>query len=78
MEKSNHLEAIDREILDIISHYEILSLLDLWYELGECDDLKEIPVTKEEVVNRLRFLQDQGVVECSKVSKEDIWWALKT
>jgi len=77
MEKFNHLEAIDRKILEIISHYGNLNLLDLWYELGECDDLKEIPVTEEEVVNRLWFLQDQGVVECSKVSKEDIWWALK-
>ena len=77
MEKFNHLEAIDRKILEIISHYGNLNLLDLWYELGECDDVKEIPVTEEEVVSRLRFLQNQGVVECAKVSKEDILWALK-
>jgi len=77
MEKCNHLEAIDRKILDIISHYENLSSLDLWYELGECDDVKEMPVTEEEIVSRLRFLQNQGVVEYAKVSKEDILWALK-
>jgi DNA-binding Lrp family transcriptional regulator len=67
--EAKHLEEIDKNILDILSHYGSLSLQDLWYELGENRDLKEQPVTWDAVLNRLEFLSTIGFVK----SEGDEW-----
>lgn len=62
MERKNRLDSIDRNILRILSLYEHLNLLQLWYEFGEDDALKE-RITKEEISNRLEYLRAKGFVE---------------
>ena len=69
MMEANHFEEIDKNILDILSHYGSLCLQDLWYELGENRDLKEEPVTKDAVLTRLEFLSTIGFVK----SEGDEW-----
>ena len=60
---------IDNIILDVISHFGTISLMDLWYELGESDDLKEKPVTEDEILSRLEYLAARGLVK----SEGDEW-----
>ncbi|MFX0200847.1 MAG: hypothetical protein ACFFCW_32400 [Candidatus Hodarchaeota archaeon] len=62
MERKNRLDTIDRSILRILSLYEHLNLLQLWYEFGEDDALNEC-VTKEEISNRLEYLRAKGFLE---------------
>ena len=62
MERKNRLDTIDRSILRILSLYEHLNLLQLWYEFGEDEPLKE-RVTKEEISDRLEYLRAKGFVE---------------
>lgn len=70
------MDAIDRMILRKLAIYESLDLLELWYEIGEDDALKE-SVTKEEISNRLESLRAQGLVEHVMETEGDIRWALK-
>lgn len=63
MNETKYLEKIDKIIIDVISHFGTISLMDLWCELGENRDLKEQPVTKDEVLSGLEFLAAKGFVE---------------
>lgn len=65
MKRRNSLDEIDRSILRILSGYEQLTALQLWYELGEDDVVKE-RVTEEEVSSRLDSLMKKGFVETVK------------
>jgi excisionase family DNA binding protein len=56
------VDAIDQNILRILSLYERLPPLQLWYELGE-DDIPKRPVTQKEIENRLKTLVARGFVE---------------
>ncbi len=73
MKGAKYLEKIDKIIIDVISHFGTINLMDLWYELGESRDLKEQPVTKDEVLSRLEFLSAKGFVE----SEGDEWIIIK-
>ena len=75
MEGRNPLDPIDRTILRVLSLYEDLDLLQLWYELGESD--KSVAhMTKEEILERLKSLKSQGFVEPIKESESGTRWAL--
>jgi len=76
MEGDNRIDAIDRIILHKLSLYQSLDLVELWYELGEDDALKE-RVTREELSSRLESLMIQGLVEQVKKSEGEIHWVLK-
>jgi len=65
----------DRSILQILSLYEHLTLLELWFKIGEASTLE--PVSKEEVLNRLHSLADKGFVERINFGNENIRWAFK-
>jgi hypothetical protein len=75
MEGRSPLDPIDRTILRVLSLYEDLDLLQLWYELGESD--KSVAhMAKEEIVERLKVLKSQGFVEPVKESESGTRWAL--
>ncbi len=68
MEGRNPLDLIDRTILRVLSLYEDLDLLQLWYELGESD--KSVAhMTEEDILERLKSLKSQGLVETIKESE---------
>ncbi|MGD8212244.1 MAG: hypothetical protein PVF32_20445 [Desulfobacterales bacterium] len=69
MNERKYLVKIDKIILDIISHFGTISIEDLWYELGESGDLKEQPMTEDEVLRRLEFLAAKDLVK----SEGDEW-----
>jgi hypothetical protein len=54
MEWFDGLDSRDRDILHVLSLYEGLDWLQLWYELGESSNQVE-RVTQEEVLDRLDF-----------------------
>ena len=62
METPKSLDAIDQTILRILSAYEQLTALDLWFELGENHTVKE-RVTEGEILSRLESLTARGFVE---------------
>ena len=75
MEGRNPLDPIDRTILRVLSLYEDLDLLQLWYELGESD--KSVAhMTEEDILERLKSLKSQGLVETIKESEGGTRWAL--
>ena len=69
MNESKYLAKIDKIILDVISHFGKISLMDLWYELGESGDIEEQPMTEDEVLSRLEFLASKDLVK----SEGDEW-----
>jgi hypothetical protein len=75
MEGRNPLDTIDRTILRVLALYEDLDLLQLWYELGESEKSVE-HMTKEDILERLKSLKSQGLVEPIKESGGTIRWAL--
>jgi hypothetical protein len=75
MEGHNSLDPIDRNMLRILSLYEDLDLLQLWYELGESNGSVE-RMTQEEVLERLKSLSSQGFVEAIKKGDGAVRWAL--
>ena len=77
MKGNQSLGEVDRNILDIISLYGSLEFLELWYEIGEDDALKEHRMTKEELLMRLELLEAQGYAERIMNSEESTQWALK-
>ncbi|MBT3312085.1 MAG: hypothetical protein HN931_06225 [Desulfobacterales bacterium] len=77
MKENQSLEEVDRNILDIISHYGSLEFIELWYEIGEDDALKKHQMTKEELLMRLELLETQGFVEHFIISEESTLWVLK-
>lgn len=56
------MDPIDERILQILSLYDHLTPLQLWYELGE-DDLVEERLTEAEIFERLESLVARGFVE---------------
>jgi DNA-binding PadR family transcriptional regulator len=75
MEGRKSLDPIDRTILRVLSLYEDLDLLQLWYELGESD--KSVArMTEEDILERLKSLKSQGLVETIKESEGGTRWAL--
>ena len=72
----NRIDPIDRMILHKLSLYQSLDLVELWYELGEDDALKE-RVTREELSSRLESLMVQGLVERVEKREGEIHWVWK-
>jgi hypothetical protein len=66
---------MDRVILRILSLYESLGLLELWYEIGEEGTQKE-RVTQEELLGRLEALHTRGLVERFPAGGGDTRWTL--
>jgi excisionase family DNA binding protein len=56
------LSSVDQNILRILSLYEHLTLLQLWYEMGE-DDALGRRLTEKETERRLQVLTMRGFVE---------------
>ncbi len=56
------LDIIDDTILRILSLYDRLTPLQVWYELGEDDVVGEKP-TEAEVLDRLEALKEKGFLE---------------
>jgi hypothetical protein len=75
MEGRNPLDPIDRTILRVLSLYEDLDLLQLWYELGESDKAVE-RMTQGDILERLESLKSQGFVEPTEESESGTRWAL--
>jgi len=75
MGKTRRLDTINQEIIRVLSLYNDLSLLELWFEIGEAGALK--PMTKEQVSSRLESLVAQGFVERIPFGNGDLRWALK-
>jgi len=75
MERNRSLDAIDRNILKILSLYEHLNLQELYFEIGEAGTLES--VSKGKVLNRLQSLMTQGFVERITLENGNIRWALK-
>jgi len=50
-------------------------LLQLWYELGESDKSVE-HMTQEDILERLKSLKSQGLVQPIKESESGTRWAL--
>lgn len=74
MGKARALDAIDQEILRVLSLYEQLSLSGLWFEIGEARVLG--PMTKEQISSRLESLKGRGFVERISLGEGNIRWAL--
>ena len=62
MAKRSILDEMDQTILRILSDYEGLTPLELWYEIGEDDGVKG-KATEEEILSRLESLEAKGFVE---------------
>lgn len=75
MEGHNNLDPIDRLILRILSQYDDLDLVQLWYELGECDGSVE-HMTQEEVLSSLESLGSRGLVQPVVKGEGQTRWAL--
>lgn len=75
MEGHNNLDPVDRQILQILSLYEDLDLLQLWYELGESDGSVE-RMTQEELFKSLESLRSRGFVEHAGDGERRIRWAV--
>ena len=56
------MDVIDRSILRVLALYDNLTLLQLWYELGE-DNAVRVRVTEAEIIDRLDSLKASGLVE---------------
>ena len=78
MSINQNIDIVDRAILDIVSHYdEGISSLDLWYEIGEQDSLRQYSITRHEIVKKLESLSKHGYVECTTSSENIERWILK-
>lgn len=77
MKRYQSLEEVDRKILEIISHYENLAFVDLWYEIGEDDALKEQIMTTDDALKKLGLLTAQGYVECIRDEDGMPLWIIK-
>ena len=75
MEGHNNLDPIDRLILRILSQYDDLDLLQLWYELGECNGSVE-HMTQEEVLSSLESLRSRGFVQPVGKSEGQTRWTV--
>ena len=62
MQTANSLGLLDQSLLRILSVYEQLTPLQVWFELGEDDAAKEA-VSEKEIRRRLESLAARGYVE---------------
>ena len=62
MARRTTLDAVDRNILRILSKYDHLTPLQVWYEMGEDDAVREA-MTEEEITGRLESLRGKGLIE---------------
>lgn len=62
MEDATTVDVIDQNILRILSLYDHLSPLQLWYELGE-DGFVGEKLTEAEILSQLESLRAKGLVE---------------
>jgi hypothetical protein len=67
---------MDRVIVRILSLYESLGLLELWYEIGEEGRGKE-RVTQEELLGRLEALHTHELVERRPAGEGETRWAIR-
>jgi hypothetical protein len=63
MMEASQMRELDRKILDMLSHYENLSLQDIWCELEENGDLNRQSIARAAVLSRLEFLSTIGFVK---------------
>ncbi len=75
MARENSLDTVDQDILRILSLYESLDAVELWYEIGE-DDTTAESFTKEEIVSRLESLSREGFVKCIEEPRGRVKWAV--
>jgi len=62
MVKRRRVDRMDQNILRILSTYRKLTALELWYEFGEDDWVKQ-KTTEGEILSRLESLTAKGFVE---------------
>ena len=62
MQTHNSLDKLDQNLLRILSVYDQLTPLQLWFEMGEDDAVKET-VSEDEIRKRLESLEARGYVE---------------
>ena len=74
MGKAKALDAIDQEILRVLSLYKQLSLSELWFEIGEARVIG--PMTKEQISSRLESLKGRGFVDRISLGEGNTRWAL--
>jgi hypothetical protein len=74
MKEYENLDELDQSILHILSLYEHLNLLRLWYEIGEVGTFG--PVRKQEILDRLSSLVNKGLVKCIDLGNGEMRWAL--
>ncbi len=68
MRERGDLDRIDLNILRILSRYDHLTPLQVWFELGE-DDLVKERATGTEIRSRLDSLETEGFVEAVATSQ---------
>jgi len=73
MKNCQSLDNIDQSLLEILSFYEHLTVLELWWEMGEAGIASE--TSKEELLRRLETLETLGFVERFTTSKGEMCWA---
>jgi len=73
MEGHDNLDSLDRHILRILSFYEALDLLQLWYEIGESDG-SVMRMTQEELSRSLESFRARGFVESVGEGEGGIRW----
>jgi len=63
MTKSNFLQEVDlkRIILQIITDYQALTTIEIWYELGE-DDRFDVDITHTELTGVVSELEKQNII----------------
>lgn len=72
MEIPSHLDKTDQTILQLLSVYDSLNALELWYELGECDPPVE-RLSQAEVLSRLQSLRELGLVQAHTEEDGEQW-----
>jgi hypothetical protein len=62
VERGTGVDEMDQNILRVLSSYDQLTPLQVWYELGEDEGVKE-RITEGEALSRLESLKAKGLVE---------------
>lgn len=75
MEEHENFDMLDQTILHILSLYEDLRLLELWFEIGELGTFGS--VKKQDILNRLYSLLAKGCVDRIDLGNGNIKWSLK-
>ena len=73
MKNPPSLDRVDQSLLEILSFYKHLTVLELWWEMDEAGIAAE--TSKEEVLSRLEALGTLGFVERLTTGKGETRWA---